>query len=981
MEERITKFNRAAGVVLSLMTGVMYVYENTVYLDVLNRLPADTAAVAALQTENAFYYSYFQELVDTESFADGLSRIVWDRRTEYPDTLNAIRRFNIYQEILLALEFRFGRSLGLELPHPFHFFRMHIILLNGVGQTTLGLLAAEISGNPLASVGCYLASFLNRFQTSRLGNYTSSDLRELWGIPLLWLQSYLVWRALLASYKATMRRLLRVGLVLTTFAFIVSWQFSPFLLLLQATALYFVCIVLGFESVRPTLVEILNVYSLSLALAVCAHFGSPYLLTSPFFFQLVALKASTSICCCRTHAHRGWLSWTARRLAHVVEGLIAVLVFLLVRKALAPFATADTHVYEILCTKVSTINDMLPKRLQLSASQLPACAEPSFNANLYLIMGVFKILEWSSAEVYIKTTAAPAAAGAMVLIIIRFASHWLGMAGKAKIEDTPETARPSDTQKDVTVATKKKKEEPKAGRGRAGSKSEMPLESASPVQVEAEDAALLFFVVQFLLFMLLGSLVNRLRVAFGPPMMVLAAAVMGPRLVPVFLQRAFPKSLATLLSLAWLAHMCWMGSMLPCITAEEGICQHMADKFSNDGDLVDLYDWINNVVPAGTPVLASMNLAGSMRAFTHVPMIIHPQFESENLRKRVQRAYELYNCGSEESFAKTMEQLSAKLVIFEYSRCFFTPYNLDDKRKNCNSKKHKTEDLMCMKLHARSRFFKLMFMNGNYAVFRLRKNPLRTNPAPRASDVQSWLEEAETWKDYVQTCEKTQGQHCGPRLMEAAAHFHHGMKKPKVAAELRKWALKTFPENGYVNFYQARFLDVDANRPQEAKPFYDKALGLLPNNVKVLTEVILFYDLALQDSKFSASFVERRSRPGKAGEAPLLNLSGPGAGVLMCEAAVAAKNGGHAALSKQLWNRARELSPLSQCVKNNWPIIYGEKSQEDNSHKLEYTPWAKVKMVIAGGVGLEVGPHHQTNARFLGGETFVVWPPANKTNW
>ena len=114
---------------------------------------------------------------------------------------------------------------------------------------------------------------------------------------------------------------------------------------------------------------------------------------------------------------------------------------------------------------------------------------------------------------------------------------------------------------------------------------------------------------------------------------------------------------------------------------------------------------------------------------------------------------------------------------------------------------------------------------------------------------------------------------------------------------------------GYVNFYQARFLDVDANRPQEAKSFYDKALSLLPNNasrtcrrflskrknanavgiasaasllslckrehgqswhanalaqVKVLTEVILFYDLALQDSRFSASFVERRSRPGRA---------------------------------------------------------------------------------------------------------------------
>ena len=42
---------------------------------------------------------------------------------------------------------------------------------------------------------------------------------------------------------------------------------------------------------------------------------------------------------------------------------------------------------------------------------------------------------------------------------------------------------------------------------------------------------------------------------------------------------------------------------------------------------------------------------------------------------------------------------------------------------------------------------------------------------------------------------------------------------------------KRHPWNaGFVNFYQARFLDVDANRPQEAKGFYDKALKLLPNN-------------------------------------------------------------------------------------------------------------------------------------------------------
>ena len=102
----------------------------------------------------------------------------------------------------------------------------------------------------------------NRFQTSRLGNYSSSDLRELWGIPLLWIQTYVVWKLFL-----TRSRWLKLGFILVTFAFIVSWQFSPFLLLLQATALYFVNIVAGFDSIRHVFVDILNGYCVAMFLA------------------------------------------------------------------------------------------------------------------------------------------------------------------------------------------------------------------------------------------------------------------------------------------------------------------------------------------------------------------------------------------------------------------------------------------------------------------------------------------------------------------------------------------------------------------------------------------------------------------------------------------------------------------------------------------------------------------------------------------
>ncbi len=470
----------------------------------------------------------------------------------------------------------------------------------------------------------------NRFQTSRLGNYTSSDLRELWGIPLLWIQTYFIWRLLAASRYS--RRWLMPSLVISTFAFIVSWQFSPFLLLLQATALYFVNIVAGFDCIREVLVKILNSYVLAMGLAVAVHFGSPYLLTSPFFFQLVALKTATSVFWCHRARTYTWSGWICRRTVHVLEGLLAILIFLLVRKLLAPFATADTHVYEILCTKVAAINDVLPSSWHLPASKLPSCAEPGFNANLYLIMGVFKLLEWSSAKVYLESTAAPVAAVACLLVFCRCVANCLMARSRPKkVTQAPELSNQPNGKSDVAEGVRCRR--PDNG---TRERQEIDTEDVKFDSEEQEDAALLFFVVQSLLFLLLGCLVNRLRVAFGPPMMVLASAVWGTKLFPSTWRSKFPRVLPFFLLFGMAGHLFLMALKLPCISDEEGICQHMADKLSNDGDLADLYDWFNreglgrsnHQLPlrfGNISVLASMNLAGSMRAFTMVPMIIHPQ--------------------------------------------------------------------------------------------------------------------------------------------------------------------------------------------------------------------------------------------------------------------------------------------------------------------------------------------------------------------
>jgi len=364
-------------------------------------------------------------------------------------------------------------------------------------------------------------------------------------------------------------------------------------------------------------------------------------------------------------------------------------------------------------------------------------------------------------------------------------------------------------------------------------------------------------------------------------------------------------------------------------------------------------------------------LAGSLRLFTAVPLIIHPQFESANLRKRVQMGYELYHCGSEESFEQTMRKLHADVVIFEYARCFFTPYILDDRRKNCNSKKHKPEEQLCVKLHAQSRRFQLIFTNGGYAVFRLRASALPEGRELSPSAVANILASAENWHDYVDECTRTQGPDCGARLLETAAAWEHGLKRKPVASTLRKLADKGFPEDGYVAYYLGRYLDYEANNAARAAGYYKRAVKLLPNNALIVKEYIMFLDMAMKDSKAIEKLLKDRRAERSSGATPFLAMEGPGVGSLLCEASVSAKNTrGLEKFGDEMWEKALRLAPVSECVKTNWQLIYGEQSSYTESHG----PWDMVRFVVTGGIQHEVSSHHQPAVRFLGHRTFILEP-------
>lgn len=75
----------------------------------------------SFRTESGLYYFYFKSLVVDENHMP-LNRslvgliydvIVNDDRTEYPNTINSLQRFNLYPEVVLAAFYRISNSLGL----------------------------------------------------------------------------------------------------------------------------------------------------------------------------------------------------------------------------------------------------------------------------------------------------------------------------------------------------------------------------------------------------------------------------------------------------------------------------------------------------------------------------------------------------------------------------------------------------------------------------------------------------------------------------------------------------------------------------------------------------------------------------------------------------------------------------------------------------------------------------------------------------
>ena len=153
--------------------------------------------LSSLVSEEAFYYSFYNDVVEAPSFGAGLHRLTHDSMTEYPDTINSLSRFNIWPEVILAAMYRSCDSLyGGECPiERLEFALGGVVALSGVHLTLLLVIAYEAGGrSTLAALGMGVWYYGGLSLSTRI--WLLPEEREHYALPFLSLRVLFLSRAL-----------------------------------------------------------------------------------------------------------------------------------------------------------------------------------------------------------------------------------------------------------------------------------------------------------------------------------------------------------------------------------------------------------------------------------------------------------------------------------------------------------------------------------------------------------------------------------------------------------------------------------------------------------------------------------------------------------------------------------------------------------------------------------------------------------------
>ncbi|XP_063641566.1 probable C-mannosyltransferase DPY19L2 isoform X11 [Pan troglodytes] len=207
------------------------------------------------RTEMGLYYSYFKTIIEAPSFLEGLWMIMNDRLTEYPLVINAIKRFHLYPEVIIASWYCTFMGImnlfGLETKTCWNVTRIEP--LNEV-QSCEGL------GDP----ACFYVGVIFILNGLMMG-------------------LFFMYGAYLRTSSNDRRPF--IALCLSNVAFMLPWQFAEFILFTQIASLFPMYVVGYIEPSKFQKIIYMNMISVTLSFILM--FGNSMYLSSYYSSSLL----------------------------------------------------------------------------------------------------------------------------------------------------------------------------------------------------------------------------------------------------------------------------------------------------------------------------------------------------------------------------------------------------------------------------------------------------------------------------------------------------------------------------------------------------------------------------------------------------------------------------------------------------------------------------------------------------------------------
>ncbi|XP_076156962.1 protein C-mannosyl-transferase DPY19L1-like [Alosa pseudoharengus] len=299
--------NLGVTLLMALLAGIVHwrhldgLFENDRHFSHLSTLEKEMA----FRTEMGLYYSYYKNYIESPSITSGLRFFVNDHLSESPKVINALKRFNLYPEIVIGNLHRtytgFIEFFGLPskacydihrindvtpvegcegLGDPAYFYVTCVFVLNGLMMSLLFLYGTYLSSSRLGGLVSVLCFFFNHAESTRV--MWTPPLRESFSYPFFVMQM-LILTYIIRNQNPGRKVLAALGAC--NVLFMLPWPTSQYILLTQVACLY-ACYVMGY--INPSLLKsLISVHMVTASVCFVLLFGN----TSPSSLYGSALLA------------------------------------------------------------------------------------------------------------------------------------------------------------------------------------------------------------------------------------------------------------------------------------------------------------------------------------------------------------------------------------------------------------------------------------------------------------------------------------------------------------------------------------------------------------------------------------------------------------------------------------------------------------------------------------------------------------------